>query len=194
MKKRKIPVYVQTNRSGSQSFVVPLGKSDGKRVRKAFKTKAEAQTAYELWQVQKKNQGQAAFTLALDKRIDAVKAIEILGTDISLIDAARYYRQHVLSYKTAPVISEIIERFVKDGIQAGDRPRTLTDKKGRGKMFAADFGTRRLSDLSLEELKDWLADDEWGALSRINYRRMISQIYNYAHKHQWVDSNLAKTN
>jgi hypothetical protein len=37
-----------------------------------------------------------------------------------------------------------------------------------------------------------LDEEDWSARSRINYLTKISQLYNCALRHRWVDANLAE--
>src|ERR1700704_5367281 len=114
MKRLSLKPYPQSNVSGSTTWVLNLGSLNGKRQTKGFSTKSEALTYAAQFKIQKQNEGLAAFTLPLDKRSEASKAIQILGPDVSLTEAAKYYRQHVLAYKTAPLISKIVEDYVKE--------------------------------------------------------------------------------
>jgi integrase len=73
------------------------------------------------------------------------------------------------------------------------RDRTVSDLKSRLTMFAEDFPDRRLSELTVEEIQAWIdEDEEWSARTRINYLTKISQLFNYALKHNWVDANLVE--
>jgi len=47
--------------------------------------------------------------------------------------------------------------------------------------------------LTVEEIKAWVdEDEEWSARTRIHYLTKISQLFNYALKHNWVDANLVE--
>jgi integrase len=64
--------------------------------------------------------------------------------------------------------------------------------KHRLNTFAADFGESRLSDITLDELKEWVMDDGWEPRTRVNYLTKISQLYGYAIRHKWADINLTE--
>ena len=51
-----------------------------------------------------------------------------------------------------------------------------------------------MSEITLDDLKEWVEDDdnEWGMRSRINYLTKLSQLYGYALRHEWVDSNITE--
>jgi integrase len=60
------------------------------------------------------------------------------------------------------------------------------------KTFAQDFVDRRLTDIHVDELKDWIDEDGWAPRTRINYLTKISQLYNFAIRNGWAESNLAE--
>jgi len=187
------PLYTVTFRSGQVGFQVDLGMVEGKRKRVNFPTKQEAETFREQCRVAKANEGIAAFTLPLDVRTDAHRANQVLAPHgVTLLEAAKYYQKHVLAYKTAPTVKEIVAIYIADCVNRNLRPRTIGDLKHRLNNFAADFGATRLSDITLDELKEWVQDEEWDMRTRINYLTKLSQLYGYAAKRKWVDSNLTE--
>jgi integrase len=194
-RKRSWPnVYTRVHRSGQASYVVDLGLINGKRERPSFKTKAEADTFAELKRTERQNQGTAALTLPQSVRVAATKANAILAPhNVSLEEAAKYYFKHVIAFRNAPTIGKIVEQMVSEAEKNDRRDRTVSDLKDRLTAFAEDFPDRRLSELTVEEIKAWIdEDEEWSARTRINYLTKISQLYNYALKHKWVDANLAE--
>lgn len=189
------PIYKVTHRSGQVSFQVDLGFVEGKRKRVNFATRIEAETFSEQSRIARANEGTAAFALPQDVRLDAAKAHQILAPhNITILEAARYYQTHVLAYKTAPPTKEIVEGYIADCKNRNLRGRTVGDVRARLTSFAADFGERRLSEITLDELKEWVNDEEWEMRTRINYLTKISQLYNFALRRpvKWVDTNLTE--
>jgi integrase len=187
------PVHIVTHRSGKHSYQVDLGLVEGKRKRVPFPTQAEAETYRIQCRIAKKNEGISAFALPTDVRLDAAKANKILGPhSITLLEAAKFYQKHVLAYKTAPAVREIVDAYLNDCLNRNLRPRTLDDLRYRLNSFAADFGDSRLSDLTLEEVQEWVEDEEWGMRTRINFLTKISQLYRFALSRKWVDSNITE--
>lgn len=186
-------LYKRTHRGGQVGYVVDLGLINGKRNRRCFATLAEARTFAEQARIAKRNEGTAAFSLDEGVRVDAAKAYAILKpAKVSLLDAAEYYRDHMLAYLNAPTIAEMADKMVAEAEQNDRRSNTVAELRQRLGSFAADFSHRKLSEITLEELKDWIADDEWSARTRINCLTKISQLFNYAVKHRWVDANLTE--
>ena len=128
----------------------------------------------------------------MDIKLDAAKASRILAPHgVTILEVAKYYERHVLAYKTAPTVKEVVERYLTDSIDRNLRPRTISDLRHRLNTFAADFGDSKLSEISLDELKEWVMDDGWKPRTRINFLTKISQLYGYAIRNKWADSNLA---
>jgi integrase len=168
---------------------------EGKRKRVNFATKAEAQGFADQSRVARTNEGMEAFTLSQDIRLDAAKAHKILAPyRVTILEAAKYYQNHVLAYKTAPTVKEIVERYIADCKHRNLRPRTITDLEQRLNTFASDFGESRLSEITLDELKEWVNDEQLGMRTRINYLTKLSQLYGFALRRpeKWVDANLTE--
>src|SRR5262245_20276564 len=73
-------------------WMVDCGMIDGKRVRYAFRTKEEAEGKATLLRVQRKGEGEDAFSLAKFDRVDVEAALEVLKPHgFSLLEAAEFY-------------------------------------------------------------------------------------------------------
>lgn len=195
-KRSKWPrIHIAKHRSGQVSFQVDLGFVEGKRKRVNFATKGEAEAYSEQSRIARANEGMEAFTLNQDIRLDAVKANRLLAPHgVTILESAKYYEKHVLAYKTAPTVKEIVQRYLADCKNRNLRPRTIGDLEHRLNSFAADFGESRLSDITLDELKEWVNDEQWGMRTRINYLTKLSQLYGFALRRpiKWVDANLTE--
>jgi hypothetical protein len=137
------------------------------------------------------NEGTAALGLSQDARQDAAKALEILAPHgVTLRQAAEYYSKHVLAYRDAPLVPEIVARLIADAGKNDRRDRTLEELQSRLTAFSEDFKQSRLSEVSMEEIEEWVDEDDWSPRTKINYLTKISQLFNYAIRHRWVDSNV----
>jgi integrase len=164
---------------------------NGNRIRETFKTREEAETRAEQIRIAKRNEGTAAFSLSPDQRAEASKCFaDLQPYDVSLTEVVNHYIDHVLACRNAPTISEIIQRMIADAETAKRRARTVQDLKFRLERFNRAFGDRQLASIELEELQSWLDSCAPSPRSRINYATKVSQLYNYAIRHQWVEKNL----
>jgi integrase len=194
-RKRSWPnVYTRVHGSGQASYVVDIGLINGKRERHSFKTKAEASTFAELKKTERQNQGATALAMPQAVKVDAAKASALLiPHTVSLEEAAKYYLKHVIAYRNAPTVSQIVERMLADAKKNDRRDLTVKDLKSRLGAFAEGFPDQRVSELTVEEIKAWIDENEdWSARTRIHYLTKISQLFNYALKHNWVDANLVE--
>jgi len=184
--------YSRTQRSGQVSYVVDLGLVNGRRERHSFKTKGEADVFAQLKRTERNNQGTKAILLPAATRQDAIAAGELLDPyGVTRVEAAQYYLDHVIAYRTAPTVGEIVNRMVAKAGQNNRRARTVEDLKNRLHKFSDDFPDTRLSEITVDEITDWMDDwEDWSPRSKINYLTKLSQLYNFAVKSGWVDSNL----
>lgn len=191
---KRLPIYPIPPKGKAVAYQVDKGWVNGKRERRRYKTWQEALVAAEQGYIERQNEGLAVFGLSQDVKMDAAKAHEILAPyKISLYDAADYYKKHVLAYLSAPPVKEIVERMIaeKEGNNRADK--TIQDLKSRLlNSFAKDFGDRPLNEIAKDEIQDWLTDDEWTARTRINHHTKLSQLYNFALKKGWVDTNVTE--
>ena len=138
----------------------------GERIRETFPTKGEAESRAAQIRLQVENEGQAAFSLPASIRTEAVRAVEKLTPhNATISEAVDHYLQHVLKYRTAPVITEIIEKLLADAAANHRRERTIKDLRHRLTMFAKTYGGSRIAEITREELKDWLQDPTLGAFT-----------------------------
>ena len=122
--------------------MVDLGLINGKRERHSFQTKADAETFAEVKRTERINEGTAALGLSQEIRQDAAKAAAVLSPyGVSLLEAARYYAKHVLAYKTAPPLADIVKRLIADAEKNDRRDRTI-DAFGDQMKTAAQMGHR----------------------------------------------------
>lgn len=193
-KKRQWPnIYSRRHRSGEIGFVVDVGLVNGKRERHSFTTKEDAESFAALKRTERLNEGTAALGLSQSARMDASKALAILAPhDVTLLQAAEYYSKHVLAYRNAPLIPEVVDRLITDAEKNDRRDRTVEELRSRLTTFADDFKTRRLSEVTVEDIEAWLDEEDWSPRTRINYLTKISQLFNYGLRHRWVDANIVE--
>ncbi len=186
-------IYTRNHRSGQVGWIVDLGFVKGRRIRRCFQSKGEAETWAEEKRVDQENEGAKALALSPGQRAEAADCIHRLRPyNAALRDATSYYIEHYLKYRNAPTVSEIVAKLLADSTAAGRRPKTLEDLRLRLGHFAKTFGQRRLSEVTLPELQSWINYPDWSPRSRIHYATKISQLFNYAVKHGWADVNLAE--
>lgn len=184
------PIHELEYDSGKVAFQVAC-QVNGKRIRETFPTKGEAETRAQEIRTQVENEGRAAFSLAVDIRTEAVRAVEKLKPhNATITEAIDFYIEHALKYRTAPTIAEIVKKLLADATSNHRRERTIKDLASRLGAFVETYGKRRIAEITREELKEWLHDPTLGARSRINYAVKLSQLWNYAIAEGWAENNI----
>lgn len=185
------PIHELTYSSGEHRWQVAC-QVKGKRIREAFKTKGEAETRAQEIRNQVENEGRQAFNLPTALRVEAQQAVEKLAPhNVAITEAVDFYVEHVLKYRTAPTVTEIVKRLVTEAEGNKRRDRTVKDLRMRLEMFGKTFGDRQLASITREELSGWLNDPSLSPRSRINYAVKASQLYNFAIRNQWAEYNIA---
>ncbi len=186
------PIIERKNASGQAVWKIAL-MIQGKRIRETFKTAEAAAERAEIIRSQYREQGKAAFTMPTDLRLEATRSAEKLAPySVTLSQCVDYYLKHVIAFRTAPTVAEIVEKMIAEAVNNGRRHKTAVDLRYRLGVFSKTFGTRKLSEITLEELKAWLDNPTLSARSKIHNATKLSQLYNYAIRQGWAESNLVK--
>lgn len=189
----RLPIYRRKLPSGTTAYQVDLGIVGGKRKWKSFTNKKRARIFAERQYLTIHNNTTAALCLDMPSMQEASECIERLKPHgVTMRTVTEYYLLHVVSIKRAPTIKGIINRMVRKAVKAGRREKTILELKSRLGLFAKQFVHRRLRTVSFEELDKFIDDLRFTPRTKINYLTKISQVYNFAIRHQWAEHNLAK--
>lgn len=174
----------------SSGFVVEGLRVAGKRVRRFFATRTEAETFLRLTLARQRKEGEAALLLTGAARAEAVHAMEALQPHgKTLTDAVRHYLDHLgVIEKTCPV-HELIAGFLEAKRKDGASIAYLTDLRYRLGRFAVDFAQHRVAEITTQELDDWLRALPVAAQGRNNFRTVLGTLFEFA-----TARNLAREN
>ena len=130
-KRSKWPrVTRRKNPAGSISFCVDLGRVNGKRERKFFKTRTAADTYAEQQRIARENMGSAAFSIDDALRHDAITAKQILAPfKATLTEAAKYFVKHARPKGGTKSMIDLVTEMLDSRRKLGRRPSTLADYK-----------------------------------------------------------------
>jgi hypothetical protein len=140
---------------GEIKYSVDLGKHPSKegRNRKLASTAAEARRIASDWRKRLNNEGKVAFNLTEDQRLDAAKALKLLGETCSLEKAAKHFITQVQPASTPGLtFDKLCEDFLKwmestkttlSGRTGGYRPASISDIRWIGNRFSHGRGERR---------------------------------------------------
>jgi len=169
------------------------GKLNGKRIRRFFQTKEEAEQDCRERNLEAEKYG--AQVLPDQVRIQALAAHRMLEPlNASLIEAAELF----IRSKSVAARSEKIDKIVLDfilstqnSVEKGERSSEhLAGIKKVGKRLQAVFGSRMACDIQPHEIVRWLESlSDLAASSRDYYRRYATSIFAYAKSQGYVDVN-----
>jgi integrase len=159
--------------------------------RRFFKTKAEAE-AERLRQITTlERHGREAVGLPpgeLSAIVQACKRLAVHGKTIG--DAVEFYLDYLerirrCSVTVADLAKEVLEAKCKDGMSA----TYVGDLKKRFARFCTDFGERKVAEITVEELDNWLRALPGSPKSRANYRANVGVLFSYAERRRMIDTN-----
>jgi integrase len=186
----------------TRKYVVE-GRENGKRSRKFFETKAEANSYADLKNIELKNKG--AEHAEFDSRLrlmaqDCARMLAAIGATIE--DATKHYIAHRKaidnSCKVAQLVDEVIAATTK-ACGRSDRPASadyISDLKVRLGRFKKTFGERIVATITTDEIRKWLngltddkTDKNLSPVSRGNYARVLGVAFSFAVDEKYAPSN-----
>lgn len=176
---------------GRTSYVVDAGRVDGKRHRRQFKVKSEAEKHRIELREAKRSKGGLAFALDPKQIIDAKAAFDLLSPHgISLLKAAEEYIRIVNPAGGRRTVQEVINELLASKAASGKSERYLKDLRLKYKKFAAKFGELNIAEIHTADLDKWLASlSDLKSNTRFNYRRDLKTLFSFAHKRTYCAAN-----
>jgi integrase len=162
------------------------------RVRKIYDTLGEAkgkcdEVAFDLQQG-----GNQAFALREEEKQDALRALEILGSEVHLTEAAKFWRQHHPVGKEPVRFDELVRLHLEDAKHRQLRETSIQEISVTGKRFTKDLGSVMLNDLTRERIEQWLASKKkWSAANYNKHLRYLKCTLNFAVKKKLLALNPA---
>ncbi len=184
----KIRSYADSNRP-LLKFVVNF-KDDGKRARRFFGTKKEAETFAQQKTIETINQGTEGAEFPTELRVLAKKADAIVAPfGKTILDAAEFFAAHLRrvtgSRSFSDVAAEVLATRKADGASAD----YLRDIRLKFDAFARTFGERMVADITAKEVHDWLRGLSVGAVSRYTTRSRLGTLFSFARRQGYAERN-----
>lgn len=171
-------------------FQIYLGKVDGVRKFKHYKTLGDARAFCKRERIRLTNKGTQVLNISDRDRLDAVEARTLLGK-VPLLEAVQFYLKYNPGEK-AKTISELIPEYLTAPGKKGRnksikrRPDTVKGAQWRLAAFARAFGDNYLHEITESHILDWLDSNEWQGLNRKHYLANVSALYNFAIRRQYT--------
>ena len=188
---RKTKLHLSKSIIGGKVFhVVVFPGAGGKRERKHFKNRASAKAFHDQKQVELANFGTAAAVLNEHDRAEYIECKELLKPyGLSLRDAIKKILPQLKAENATCLVSVAVKEVLAVKKQDGMRKRYIKDLQSRLSRFSKDFAERSMASLTTAEIDDWLRSLDSKAVTRNNYRRILSVLFGYATKRGYVLKN-----
>ena len=187
----KIRIRSYKVKNGVQtSYEVDCGHVDGKRFKKCFKRKKDA----ELWAAKKRTErnrlGLDALRLSDDQKKDAILALAKLEGLTSLEAAADFYLRHV-GQTCAAGVEDIAQQYYESLTNANRRPATVQAARVKINRFIRSSGIDDLRLATPSDLEEWLNAQKFSPANREAYLRYLRAFFGYAMKRGYIATNPA---
>jgi integrase len=160
---------------------------DGKRSRKFFRHDESekrdhfhADESARVAAVAKSHRAFATDESLLTEAVTAFKALQPYGK--TLADAVGFYVQHLdaTAKHDATPLSAVVKRFLDEKERENLSTVHLADLKNRIARFEITFGEIPIASITRNDIASWLNDLELAPQSKINFRRVLGNVFSYA--------------
>ena len=108
----------------------------------------------------------------------------------SIKDAADFYIDHLERIRRCKItVSELATEVLSAKKRDGFSLLYLIDLRKRLNRFAADFGSRPIASITVEQADDWLRDLDCAPKTRANFRANVGVMFSYAKQRRMIDTN-----
>ena len=184
------PRVARYNGSETSKFVVEGLRVNGKRTRKFFPTRREAEAWLRKASARLRKEGESAIHMPEKLRIEAVSCAERLKPyGKTLTDATEHFLAHIEALSRSCTISELIHQFMVSKKQDRASARYLKDLRNRLDTFAAHFGEVIVAEVTPSQIDDWLRSLKVAAQTRNNYRTVLQTYFGYAISRGYAQEN-----
>jgi Site-specific recombinase XerD len=175
-------------------FVVNF-KEGSKRARRFFETKTDAKTFALTKNIALENTGREGADFPSALRIMATAADEMLKPyDKNIMDAVEFYIPHLQARNRTCTFAELVAEFLPAKEADGLSAPYLTDLKCRLGQFSNSFGEKLVSEITCDEIDDWLRGLDVSPVTRNNSRRVLRTAFSFALARNYcIDNPAAKT-
>ncbi|MEA3188169.1 MAG: hypothetical protein QOD99_1999 [Chthoniobacter sp.] len=196
-------------------WVVAWRDSQGKRCKKFYASKREAETAAEIKGTELTNKGVQAQSAYADERFrvmawEAAEKLRQAEPDLRLgqlvdwfigwrndltphrkkvADAVDHYIKHLGNNARSITINELIAHFRRSKERKGVGELHLRDISKRLERFASIFGDVLANEVTAAEIEDWLHGLGLGGQSTNNFRVHLHGLFNFGMKRDYLGIN-----
>jgi integrase len=190
---RAVRIRKRKNLGGTVSYLVDLSTATT-RERKFFKTLEDAETFAGQRRIERANHGTASLALSDDLRREAIDLSEKLRlVGATLTDAVSFYFKHAKPDGGKKTVNEVIKELTTKRTASGRNADYLRVAGVLYNIFAKTFGERPIHTIMSKDIEEWLdSNSHWKPVTRLNYQRNLSVLWNFAVKHYYAAQNPLK--
>lgn len=169
-------------------------KENGKRARRFFETKREAETFAQQKNIERVNQGREGAEFPSWLRVMAQECHELLEPHGKTIrDAAEHYLSFLRATARSCTVEELVGELLATKQADGASRRYLDDLKSRLGRFASEFQGQTVATITAAQIDDWLRALAVAPTTRNNFRRVLVVMFNFAVQRGYAVANPAET-
>ena len=184
----RIRPYRDSNRPALK-FVVNC-QENGKRARKFFETKRDAETFTQARNIEFQNQGREGAEFPSWLRIMANECngrLQPHGRTIK--DATDHFLAFLEASAKSCTVSDLVVELLNAKLADGVSKDHLDDLRVRLNRFAQTFGAQNAATIETRQIDDWLRDLKLSPQSRNNYRTVFNNLFNFAVSRGYATTN-----
>lgn len=177
------------------SYVCHFRQGD-KRHTRYFAHKKDATAFAGQKQIELLNEGRKHGELSEEERRAVIEAREIAEAmekegfgDFSLRAAVEHYAGHLRTLRTSRTVGRAIEEFLEIREMEGNSRVHLADCKYRLSKFAKFDRGRLVASVTSKEVASWLLGLKCGPQTRVNYRRVLHNLFAFCVGRGYAPSN-----
>lgn len=167
----------------------------GKRRRRFFKSKREAETFVRQLEIKAENLGSRAVHIDPRLHVMAIECQDKLAPyGKTLSDATDFLCKHLDAAERSCTLDELVAGFLQMKELDGAKKRYMEELRNRLGHFQRTYGSRTVATISHRDCDDWLRGLRQAPRSRNNYRRVLSVLFAYSVSRGFCGENpIAKT-
>lgn len=190
--RKATPKVVRYRGSETSKFVVEGLRVSGKRTRKFFATRTEAETWLRRTIARMRKEGEVAIHMPERLRVEAISCSEKLKLKgKTLTEATEHFLAHLDAIQRTCTVEALIQEFKGSKEQDGASESYQRDLRHRLGIFAESFGDRMVADILPNQIDDWIRTLKVAAQTRNNFRTVLRTLFEFATLRGYSTSNPA---
>ena len=169
------------------------GNINGKRIRKTFKNKIDAERFLKRKQMARTQLSNAALSLSTTQMEDAARGLKLLKNTCSITTACKFYMSKKYPSGHQMTVKEAVELYINDKEKQNLRADYLKSLKYRVNKFKDVHLDNLMHEIESEDIVKWLDKNNYCKTNRKNYLLALSGLFNWAITKRLIKENPASS-